>query len=141
MHLAPRRAKLYLIRIAGEEVRHLHRAYEASGRTSVRTWEQTARDLQVAEAVSSHFWFLGSSQPHWYDRVMSVSDEMWVESDEDAKTMVAMHTIDPASLTFDQITYDPNPLHRLIDMHRSGRELTTGATFISPFRRRDADFR
>ena len=132
---------LYVIRIAAEELRHLKRAYELPPTVGVKGWPEVERDLQWADAASEHFWFLGTSAPHLFDRVMSVDDEMFELSEGDTSRLVAMNTLDPMALTLDQIRYEPDPLRRLIQMHSDRREMTTGAEYRSPFRRPDADYR
>jgi hypothetical protein len=72
---------------------------------------------------------------------MSVDDEMFEQSEGQSARLIAMETIDPMSLTLDQIRYDPNPLDRLVKMHADHHELTTGTMYQSPFPRADARFR
>lgn len=55
--------------------------------------------------------------------------------------IVKIETIDPMSLTLEQIRYDPNPFKRLVRMHSDHHEMTTGTVFRSPFPRSDARFR
>jgi hypothetical protein len=131
---------LYVVRLAAEELRHLATAYGRPPAVTVGGWPTIERQLRQADAVSSHFWFLGKSGPHVYDRVMSVDDEMF-DNARDGETVFSMMTLDYRSLTATQIRYDPNPLQRLVRMHSDHTEMATRTTYRSPFPRADARFR
>ena len=132
---------LYIIRLAVEEYRNIKRAFEKPPEVGLRGWATIAHDLDLADKASEHFWFLGASGPQLYDRVMSVDDEMFEQSEGNSARLMAMTTLDPMLLTLNQIRYDPNPLDRLIKMHADHHELTTGTVYQSPFPRADALYR
>ena len=138
-HYCSELALLYVIRIAGEELLHFERALSRPPATQIRDWTTTARDIELADQASAHFWFLGRSRPHHYDRVRSVEDAMFEAAGEPAD-ILKVPRIDPASLELEQIHYE-DPLKRVIDMHSAYQEMTTGTWYQSPWRRDDARFR
>jgi len=56
----------------------------------------------------------------------------------DVKALLGMDTLDPESLALDQIAYDPDPLNRLVALHRDHSELTTRTVYRTPLPRSDA---
>lgn len=46
--------------------------------------------------------------------------------------------IDPATLPDEKVKYYADPLDRLVKLHQSSHEMTTGLYFQSPFERSDA---
>lgn len=138
-HYCSELALLYVIRIAGEELFHFERALSRPPVTPIRDWTTTARDIELADRVSAHFWFLGRSGPHHYDRVRSVEDAMFEAAGEPAN-ILKVPRIDPASLELEHIHYE-DPLKRIVDMHSSYQEMTTGTWYQSPWPRDDAALR
>lgn len=57
-HYCSELALLYVIRIAGEELLHFERALSRPPATQIRDWTTTARDIELADQASAHFWFL-----------------------------------------------------------------------------------
>lgn len=142
-HYCSELALLYMARIATEELRFFHRGLAVEATTTIPTWSAIEQDLARADADSAHFWFLGSSGPHAYDRVVSVDDLMFVAAGGDAgrpdlKALLGMKTLNPESLALDQISYDPDPLNRLVALHRDHSELTTRTVYRTPWPRSDA---
>ena len=132
---------LYIIRLAVEEYRNIKRAFEKPPKLGCEVGRPLRTIVPPADKASEHFWFLGASGPQLYDRVMSVDDEMFEQSEGNPARLMAMTTLDPMLLTLNQIRYDPNPLDRLIKMHADHHELTTGTVYQSPFPRADALYR
>lgn len=142
-HFVSELTLLYIIRIATEELRAFHEGIWAQ-RAGTTIPAQTAieKALEAADRTTAHFWFIGHSRPHEWDRVRSVDDVMYLaaggDDEVDTAKLFAMKTIDPASLGPDEITYEPNPLERLIRLHGDGGEFMTGTRYRSPFPRRDS---
>jgi hypothetical protein len=87
-------------------------------------------------AQIDYFWFFGGL-PTDYDRVMTANYLTFQTLDENFRYR---KVIDPRSLSVDQIGHLPSPLGRLIGMHQSFREITTGIGYGSPWERQDADW-
>lgn len=49
--------------------------------------------------------------------------------------------IDPYTITDSQVHHCPNPLTRIVQLHRNFHEMSTGLAFASPFFRADAAHR
>lgn len=75
----------------------------------------------------NYFWFLKES-PHTYDK------HEYLTIKEHAKQTINVDLDD-------EIPYYTNPLQRLVGLHTSKYELTTGSVYNSPFPRKDARFK
>lgn len=133
-HYCSELALLYVIRLASEELLYFERALSRPPQTRIRDWPRIQRAIHAADRDTRHFWFLGRSGPHWYDRVRSVEDAMF-EVAGGRGNILKVPQIDPRSLTLEQIHYEPNPLGRLVGMHSSYQEMTTGTWYESPWPR------
>ena len=134
-HFASELCLLYVITIAAVEL-------EAYGRMTRRTpaiglsgWDDVMLDVREAQLASSYFWFLGDG-PTMLDRIDTVHTPRARE-----KPKFGRRKIDPAQLPVARIRYYSDPMERLVRLHQSSQEMTTGLYFQSPFERSDARFR
>jgi hypothetical protein len=86
--------------------------------------------------ASAHFWFVGGT-PHAYDRFQARNQASW-KAHRAAGREGPVPRVDVAD---DDIGYYTNPLERLVDMHGSTWEYSTGFGYESPWPREDARFR
>jgi hypothetical protein len=83
------------------------------------------RDCDRLWSGASHLWFPGQpKQP--FDEYEAANRLAWEKRSEMPRT------IEPDAL------YYTNPLYRIVNLHRSTGELTTGLTYQSPWPRSDA---
>ena len=127
-HFCRELVALYIATFAAIEVRSIlvHCADELD-----ETFAQalsTAADH--AERGSAHLWFPPGEATIW-DRHQAVL-EMQADSDVFGRPIV-----EPEDLDESQIRYYSNPLQRLVNLHRSGREMVTGLYYESPWPRAD----
>jgi hypothetical protein len=115
---------------------------EAYGRMTRRTpaiglsrWDDVMLDVREARLASSYFWFLGDG-PTMLDRIDTVHTPRGRQ-----KPKVGRPDIDPARLPDSKVKYYSDPMERLVRLHQSWQELTSGLYFKSPFEREDARFR
>lgn len=87
---------------------------------------------RTARELSAHLWFPGDP-PHQLDRVKDANDRLW------RRKGIAPYLglTPPPILDASAIRIDPNPLTRLVAMHRHHNELV-GYSFLSPWPRDDA---
>jgi hypothetical protein len=57
------------------------------------------------------------------------------------KPKVGRPQVDPATLPDAKVKYYSDPMERLVRLHQSSQEMTTGLVFRPPFERQDARFR
>ena len=92
-------------------------------------------EVRDAQLASSYFWFL-SGEPEMFDRIDTVHTPAgnW-------KPKWGPPKVDPGAITPVRIRYYRNPLGRLVNLHQSYQEMSTGLVYRSPFERQDARFR
>ena len=85
-------------------------------------------------AVSAHLWF-PPGEPTILDRHLVVLQLQMREMLENGSSRIAFGRpiVDPVSLTDEQIPYNPDPLGRLIQLHQSQGEISTGLIYTSPW--------
>lgn len=134
-HYASELCLLYAITIAAAEL-------EAYGRMTRRTpaiglsgWDDVILDVRDARFASSYFWFLGEG-PQMLDRIDTAHTPRGRQ-----KPKVGRPRIDPATLSDAKVRYYSDPMERLVRLHQSWREMTTGLYHQSQFPREDARFR
>lgn len=120
---------LYAARLAAIELSNLIRHSNARRPLPEDLKAKLEDTITRARDASAHLWF-PDGRPHDYDRWYAV-------------TCLTDHT-DPARPTADlntlnesDIRYYQDPLSRLVNLHSSGTEITTGLTYISPWPRPD----
>jgi len=133
----------YVCVIAIDELRDFERMTQREPRVDLDGWDAVIRDLARGEAHIAHLWMPG--RPSYdYDRVNEanrrVSDAYDLQ--HAAGTPLTRPDIpDPRRLTDDEVRYYPDPLRRLVRVHSTTTEMTTGLTWQSPWPREDARFR
>lgn len=121
---------LYILHIAMMLLEIPIRRFQQN-RINVSGLQDLSRTIQSAGSEFGYFWFL-FNDPHEFDYVSTAN-----RLSNTKKGIV----IRPSDITKVRVRYSEDPLRRLIDLHTSSQELTTGNTFNSPFERRDARFR
>ncbi len=124
---------LYIAAIAVAELDVFARACRRRPSCALNGWPSVQADLAAAEAAASHFWFL-SGGPHELDRFHEANSRMA----RGLRAGRAVVRVDPASLRPEQVRYYRNPLVRIVELHQTIRELSTGLAYVSPFPRSDA---
>lgn len=125
---------LYAITLGSLELRHFIRAIERRTGPHLADTDGVVQVLEAAETATSYFWFLGA-HPHAYDT--------WKAHNEACSR--AWRAGGTPELTPEprpeEVAYPTDPLRRLVAMHSSAYELTTGFAFVSPWHRNDARYR
>jgi hypothetical protein len=134
-HYASELVLLYVIRLAAAELEIYGRMAKRPPRLRLIQWDEVEKDAGDARLASAYFWFLGDG-PTMRDRIDTVHTPRG-----SAKPRAGRPRIDPASLPLDRVKYYNDPLERLVSLHRSDQELTTGLLYQSRFERPDARFR
>jgi hypothetical protein len=131
-HYASELALLYVITIAAAEVEIYGRMAGRPPRLGLANWEAVMSHVREARLASSHFWFLGDG-PTMLDRIDTVHTPPGR-----SKPKVGRPRIDPALLRSERVRYYSDPLDRLVRLHHTVGEMTTGLVYNSPFERPDA---
>lgn len=139
-HYASELGLLYLVRWAIEELRSIRLGFDRPPAATLSGWEQVEVDVREADRVSEHLWVLGT-KPHRYDRVMAANDLMFKRAGGRSAAILKEPQPDPETIPDAEIGFDPNPLHRLVQMHADQSEMMTRLSYRSPFPRPDARFR
>jgi hypothetical protein len=134
-HYASELCLLYVITLAAAELDTYGRMTRRSPAIGLRGWDDVMVDVRLAQAASSYFWFLGDG-PTMLDRIDTVHTPRARQ-----KPKVGRPKIDPATLPAARVKYYADPLSRLVKLHHSSSEMTTGLHFQSPFERSDGRIR
>ena len=136
-HYSSELVLLYSIVLAVEEIRHFREMTQRKPLVGLRNWESTEELCKQAWVQASHLWFPGHS-PHLYDRI----NEANARAFRMLRTSGARRQIvDPSTIPETEIGYYRDPMRRLIGLHSGFNELMTGLAFVSPWPRKDAQFR
>jgi hypothetical protein len=125
---------LYAITLGTHEIRNFLASLRERPDVAITDLDGLGRALGAAEDAASHFWFLGLN-PHAYD-VWKTRNEIAFRAFRAENALVV-----PPEPAPEDVAYPPDPLRRLIAMHSSTQEMTTGLAYISPWERRDARLR
>lgn len=124
---------LYLLVIGARELRALLQMSDQKPTIEVSN-RATLEELATrAEELSEHLWFPGS-QPHEWDRIQEANRRSW-RSYRKGNGLGHVH---PNDLDPRDIGYYENPLVRLVGLHGSFSEMTTGHSYTSAWERKDA---
>ena len=95
-------------------------------------WDDVLMEVREAQLASSYFWFL-SGEPEMFDRIDTVHTPPgnW-------KPKWGRPKVDPSAIRPVRVRYYRNPLRRVVKLHQSYREMSTGLVYRSPFERQDA---
>jgi hypothetical protein len=134
-HYASELLLLYVIAIAAAEIEIYGRMARRSPRFVLRGWDQVVTDVREAQAAASYFWFL-SGGPEMFDRIDTVHTPPgnW-------KPKWGRPSRDPTAIKPVRVRYYRNPLERLVKLHQSNQEMSTGLIYRSRFERSDARLR
>jgi hypothetical protein len=127
---------LYIIVFAVEELRHFRSMSRGNPQVEIRHWQQTQEYCTRAWNYVSYMWFPGHL-PNAYDRITEANTRMFRMIGDGLDRQF----IDPNSIPADEVGYYRDPLRRLIGLHSGFHEMMTSLSFVSPWLRRDAQFR
>jgi hypothetical protein len=133
-HYASELALLYVIVFATYELEHLLKVSRRVPEFAVAEEDQLRELLDTAQATASYLWFVGG-QPHNFDRIQEANHRRW-----ETETRQVQPLLDVSTLSDDAVRYYQDPLQRIVRLHVSTNEMM-GHSFISPWPRRDAQFR
>jgi hypothetical protein len=134
-HYASELCLLYVITIAAAELAAYGRMTRRTPAIGLSGGDDVMLDVREARFASSYFWFLGDG-PQMLDRIDTVHTPRGRQ-----KPTVGRPTVDPATLPDAKVRYYSDPMERLVRLHQSWQEMTTGLYHQSPFPRHDAKFR
>jgi hypothetical protein len=137
-HYASELTLLYINKLASAELKFLKRMTTRTPRVRLNDWTTVEAHIRAADAAAEHLWFPGDDVPHAYDRFQEANSRA---ASRGKRLIPANRRPAPEDLQARHVRYYRNPLRRLIDMHQSVQELTTGFAYISPWPREDARFR
>jgi hypothetical protein len=132
-HYAAELCLLYVLEIAAAELEALNRMSKRAPRVRIRDRAGIESDIAASRRLSAHLWFPPKGRPHLFDRIEEANSRFAVSMREGKPRVV-----DPTSILERGIRYYRDPLRRIIRMHSSFTELTTGLSFRSPWERADA---
>ncbi len=134
-HYASELVFLYVIAIASAEIETYGRMARREPRLTLRGWDDVMTEVREAQLAASYFWFL-SGTPEVFDRIDTVHTPPGNRIPKAGRPKRDPSTIRPV-----RVRYYRNPLDRLVKLHQSYQELTTGLVYRSPFERPDARYR
>jgi hypothetical protein len=132
-HYASELVLLYAIAIASLELRTYSQGVKERLNAETADHDGTAEDLQAADQVAGHFWFLGEN-PHPRDRHDEVSRRSIRQLREGGDGSVAVPEMS-------EVAFPRDPLSRLVRQHASSYGRIAGTEYISPWPRTDASGR
>ena len=134
-HYASELLLLYVVVIAAAEIEIYGRMARRDPPIVLRDWDNALAEVRGAQLASSYFWFL-SGEPEMFDRIDTVHTPPgnW-------KPKWGPPRFDPTAIKPVRVRYYRNPLGRLVKLHQSYHEMSTGLVYRSPFEREDARFR
>jgi len=124
-----------VITIAAAELDAFARMARRPPRLNLRSWSAVEAEVEESRRASSYFWFLGG-EPTMFDRIDTVHTPAGR-----IKPKWGRPRTDPATISASRVRYYADPLDRLVKLHSSCQEISTGLTYRSPFERSDARLR
>lgn len=134
-HYASEMCLLYVITIAAAEIEAYGRMSRRIPRLGLSGWDDVTLAVREARFASEHFWFLGDG-PTMLDRIDTVHTPRGNE-----RPKLGRPKVDPVHLPDVKVRYYSDPMERLVRLHSSFQEMTTGLVYRSPFERSDSRFR
>lgn len=135
-HYASELVLLYVIAIASAEIETYGRMARRAPRLTLRGWDAVMLEVREAQLAASYLWFL-SGGPEAFDRIETVH----TPPGDAPRLKWGPPRRNPAKIRPTRVHYYRNPLDRLVKLHLSNREMSTGLVYQSPFERSDARFR
>jgi hypothetical protein len=133
-HYASELLLLYMIVLAAAEIEIYGRMARRAPRLTLQDWDTVMAEVRGAQAAASYFWFL-SGGPEMFDRIDTV------HTPPGPRLKWGRPKVNPAAITPTRVRYYRDPLQRLVKLHQSCQEMSTGLVYRSPFERNDARFR
>ena len=131
-HYASELLLLYVITIAAAEIEVYGRMARRQPKLAIAQWDAIDFEVRDARLAASHFWFLGGA-PTPLDRV----DHVHTPPGK-TKPKWGRPKVDPAAVPEARVRYYVDPLDRIVRLHASFQEMSTGLIYQSPFPRSDA---
>ena len=126
-HYASELALLYVITIAAAELDLFARMARRPPRLHLADWAAVEAEMEESRFAASYFWFLGG-EPTMFDRI----DTVHTPAGRTRPKWGRPHT-DPATISAARVKYYASPLDRLVKLHASYQEMSTGLVYRSPF--------
>jgi len=142
-HYAQELVLLYAGMFAIDELRDFERMTTREPRVELAGWDEVRGELAIAESQIAHLWPPGRP-PYPYDKTHEANQRVFDIYDAQiaAKQSTTRPAIpDPRGLPDEEIRYYPDPLRRLVRLHATSTEGTTGLRWLSPWPRADAQYR
>ncbi|WP_433221060.1 hypothetical protein ACQP00_19500 [Dactylosporangium sp. CS-047395] len=137
-HYSAELALLYVAAFAVQELRNFCDFMQRHPTVHIADWGTTRDRCDRVWDDISYLWYSGH-RPHHYDRVHEANKQAFASARAGDGARPCPR--DPHSIPDDEVSYYSDPMERLVKMHTSFRELTTGIGFQSPLPREDARFR
>jgi hypothetical protein len=131
-HYASELLLLYVIALAAAEIEVYGRMARRDPRLNLRDWDVVTAEVRSAQADTAYFWFL-SGGPTMYDRIDTAHTYPG-----NARPKFGGPRVDPSAIRPVRVRYYRDPLNRLVKLHQSYGEATSGLVHRSPFERADA---
>lgn len=136
-HYSSELVLLYANVIAVRELRAFQQMTTRPPLVDTAGWDSVDEASVLSERLTSHFWFI-DQQPTAYDYAQAANTRTFrMRSDGDLDTA----PVQPTDLAEEDIPYYQNPLARLVGLHSSVNEMTTGVGYLSPWPRGDTHLR
>jgi hypothetical protein len=134
-HYASELLLLYVIVLAAAEIEVYGRMARRAPRLTLRGWDAVMGEVRDAQSAASCFWFL-SGGPEMFDRIDTAHTPPG-----NVRLKWGRPKVDPAAIASARVRYYRDPLRRLVKLHQSYHEMSTGLVYLSPFERSDAQNR
>jgi hypothetical protein len=135
-HYSSELVLLYAIVLAVEELRNFCTMTQQAPTVEIENRRSIEQVCDSAWELSGHLWYPGQP-PHAYDRYQEANQRAMRER-QSTSPQNWSSPADPIKLSEDEVHYYGNPLRRLVELHASATELTTGLSYNSPWLRNDA---
>ncbi len=132
-HYSSELVLLYVITLAACELDAFSRMAARDPQLGLSRWDHVQQDVRDARADSAYFWFLGG-EPTLFDRIETVHTPPG-----NRRPKWGRPRYDPRAIK--HVRYYADPMDRLVRLHSSFQELSSGLTYQSPFERPDARLR
>jgi hypothetical protein len=132
-HYAMELSLLYAVAFSCQELTSYLRMADQHDDFGIVDRSRLNASLAAAKYACADLWFL-DGKPHALDHFNERNRQAWLRRESGVPQP-------PDSVAPESIPYYSDPLERVVAMHRTTQELTTGLVFESPWPRDDARFR
>jgi hypothetical protein len=136
-HYSSELCLLYILAIGSDELAALLAMADREPRVDVDDKETVLSLIATARSQSAHLWY-PRTDPHIFDRIQEVNRRVWREYRASGVWTTPER---PEAILVNDVTYYDNPHERLVALHKSVTEMTTGVMYASPWNRPDAAHR